>query len=302
MPRRSLTERVARRGSRLARAATGAFALLAAASPVLIAAPAHASGAQSRPPIKIYVSPTKGYDNGPGTQDRPFRTLDEARTRVRAINRNMQSDIDVELLGGTYPLSSTLTLTNADSGTNGHRVVYEAASGANPIISGGATVTGWTAADSTGTVYKAHLGVDTRQLYVNGELETRARGADNPAGFTKTATGYTITDTSMDAWQNQSDVEVVSRWGWMEYRCPVQSIVGTTMTMQQPCFHNANLHQGQEIQNPTWMENARELLNTPGEWYLDQPTHELYYLPKAGQNMATAAVTVPRVQDLIDLN
>jgi chitodextrinase len=302
MPRTSMTDRVTPHGSRLVRAATSVVALLAAASPFLIAAPAQAAGTQSRPPVKIYVSPTKGYDNGPGTQDRPFRTLDEARNRVQAINHNMQSDIDVELLGGTYTLASTFTLTNADSGTNGHRVVYEAAPGANPVISGGATVTGWTAADSTGAVYKTHLGFDTRQLYVNGELETRARGADNPPGFTKTATGYTITDTSMDTWKNQSDIEVVSRWGWMEYRCPVQSIVGTTMTMQQPCFHNANLHQGEEIQNPTWLENARELLTTPGEWYLDQSTNELYYMPKAGQNMATATVTVPRVQDLIDLN
>jgi hypothetical protein len=302
MPHRSLTERNTRRGSRLPRVSAGLLALFAVASPYLIAAPAQADATPSRPPVKIYVSPTDGYDNGPGTLNRPFRTLEEARDRVRAINHNMQSDIDVELLGGTYTLASTFTLTSADSGTNGYRVVYEAAPGVTPVISGGATVTGWSAVDSTGTVYKTHLGFDTRQLYVNGELETRARGADNPAGFTKTATGYTITDTSMDAWKNQSNIEVVSRWGWMMYRCPIQSIVGTTMTMQEPCFHNANLHQGEEIQNPTWLENAHELLNTPGEWYLDQSTHDLYYMPKAGQNMATATVTVPRLQDLIDLN
>ncbi|WP_277040587.1 discoidin domain-containing protein [Actinacidiphila oryziradicis] len=215
----------------------------------------------------------------------------------------MQRDIHVELLSGTYTLTDTFTLTSADSGNNGHRIVYEAAPGANPVFSGGASVTGWTLADSAHNVYKAHVGnIDTRQLYVNGELETRARGGNNPSGFTKTSTGYTITDTSMDSWKNQSDLEVVSRWGWMLMRCPVQSIVGTTMTVQQPCFHNANLHAGQEIQNPTWLENARELLDTPGEWYLDKSAGDLYYMPKAGQNLATATVTVPRVQDLVDLN
>jgi chitodextrinase len=263
-----------------------------------------AQPASAAPPVlNVYVSPTQGYDTGAGTASHPFKTLEEARDYVRTINRDMQRDIHVELQNGTYTLTDTFKLTSADSGTNGHRIVYEAAPGAHPVFSGGTSVTGWTLADPAHNVYKAHVGaIDTRQLYVNGELETRARGGNNPSGFTKTSTGYTITDTSMDSWKNQKDLEVVSRWGWMLYRCPVQSIVGTTMTMQQPCFHNANLHQGEEIQNPTWLENARELLDSPGEWYLDKSTGDLYYIPKAGQDMATATVTVPRVQDLVDLN
>ncbi|WP_246144860.1 discoidin domain-containing protein [Actinacidiphila oryziradicis] len=215
----------------------------------------------------------------------------------------MQSDIHVDLMSGTYQLASTFTLTSQDSGTNGYRVVYEAAPGANPVVSGGSQVTGWTLSDAAHNVYKAHVGnVDTRQLYVNGELETRARSAKNPSGFTKTSTGYTFTDTSLDSYKSVSNMEVVSAWGWMLYRCPVQSISGNTMTMQQPCWNNANLHQGEEIQNPTWLENARELLDTPGEWYLDKSTGDIYYMPKAGQNMTTATVTIPQVQDLVDLN
>ncbi|MFC1433707.1 discoidin domain-containing protein [Streptacidiphilus sp. N1-3] len=276
--------------------------MLAAPSGTALAhSPSRAPAAAS--PVSVYVSPTTGYDHGAGTRAHPFRTLVEARDYVRTIDKNMKRDIQVELETGTYQLTSTFALTSADSGSNGHSIVYRAAPGAAPVVSGGSAVTGWTLADPAHNVYKAHVGdIDTRQLYVNGELETRAKSADNPPGFTKTATGYTITDTSMDSWKNQSDLEVVSAWGWMLYRCPVQSIVGTTMTMQQPCFHNANLHQGEEIQNPTWLENARELLDTPGEWYLDKSAGDLYYMPKAGQNLATATVTVPRVQDLVDLN
>ena len=279
-------------------------AYFAAISLAAAAVPFAATAAHAAPPARnVYVSPAIGYDTGSGNAAHPFKTLQEARDFVRKIDRNMQSDIHVELMGGTYQLSDTLTLTGADSGTNGHHIVYEAAPGANPVISGGTSVTGWTVSDPTRNIYVAHVGsIDTRQLYVNGELETRARGQDNPSGFTKTATGYTITDTSLDSWKNQTNLEVVSRWGWMLYRCPVQSIVGTTMTMQQPCWQNANLHAGEEIQNPTWLENAYELLNTPGQWYLNQSTGDLYYRPKAGQNMATATVTIPRVQDLVDLN
>jgi chitodextrinase len=270
-------------------------------APIGVAA---AKSASSAPPaVSVYVSPTQGQDTGAGTASHPFKTLTKARDFVRTINRNMQRDIHVELLSGTYKLTDTFKLTSADSGTNGHRIVYEAAPGAKPVFSGGTSVTGWTLADSANNVYKAHVGdIDTRQLYVNGELETRARGGKDPSGFTKTSTGYTFTDTSLDNYKNPSDLEVVSRWGWKLMRCPVQSISGTTMTMQQPCWHNANLQQGQEITNPTWLENARELLDTPGEWYLDKSAGDLYYMPKAGQNLATATVTVPRVQDLVDLN
>jgi hypothetical protein len=252
--------------------------------------------------LTVYVSPT-GQDTGTGTAANPLRTLQAARDHVRTVSQNTQGDIHVDLLSGTYPLTSTFALTAQDSGTNGHRIVYEAAPGAHPVVSGGSQVTGWTLADPATGAYKAHVGsIDTRQLYVNGELETRARGGKNPAGFTKTSTGYTITDTSMDNWKNQSGLEVVSAWGWKLMRCPVQSISGNTMTMQQPCWHNANLQQGQEIQNPTWLENAKELMDTPGEWYLDKSVGDLYYIPKPGQNMATATVTVPGVQDLVDLN
>jgi chitodextrinase len=261
-----------------------------------------AHAALTLPPVSIYVAPT-GTGAQLGTKDHPFRSLNAARAAARLLEAPGLTDVNVVLADGTYRIDQTFALNSNDSGRNGHTITYKAAPGAHPVISGGKDISGWTLSDPAKGIYKTHVGaIDTRQLYVNGELETRARGGDNPPGFSKTATGYTITDTSLDALKNQSDIEVVSKWGWMEYRCPVQSIVGNTMTMQQPCWHNANLHEGQEIQNPSWLENAYEFLDTPGEWYLDKAAGDLYYLPKAGQNLATATVTVPMVQDLVDLN
>src|SRR5262249_3221274 len=50
-----------------------------------------------------------------------------------------------------------------------------------------------------------------------------------------------------------------------------------------------------------YMENAYELLDEPGEWYLDVPAHVLYYMPRAGEDMATAVVEVPVVEKLLDV-
>jgi len=285
-----------------------AAVLAAGLAPVLLASfavSAAAAPAQAGPgsgPVTVYVAPT---GSGPqlGTKSHPWRSLDAARKAVRALIPGARSDIDVLLADGTYKLEKTFTLTDLDSGQHGHTVTYRPAPGAHPVISGGQRVTGWTVSDAARGIYRTHVGaIDTRQLYVNGELQTRARGPENPGGFSKTATGYTVTDTSLAGYRNQGNIEVASRWGWKLQRCPVASIVGTTMTMQQPCWHNANLQQGQEIQNPNWLENAYEFLDSPEEWYLDKPAGDLYYKPKAGQNLATATVTIPTVQDLVNLD
>lgn len=251
----------------------------------------------------IYVSAQATGKTADGSKKKPFATLTQARDHVRTINSKLRGDVDVVIGAGTYTLSETFSLTERDSGSNGYSVNYVAAKGAQPVISGGQTVTGWTQSDPQRNVWKAHVGgVDSRQLYVNGEKQTRARSGDNPAGFSKTSTGFAITDPSMAAWQNQSDVEVVSRWGWKLMRCPVGTITATDMTIAQPCFDNANLQGGQEIQNPTWLENAMELLDQPGEWYLDKAAGDLYYMPKPGVSPAKATVTLPRVESLLDVS
>ncbi|MGW1214530.1 discoidin domain-containing protein, partial [Streptomyces sp. NPDC002499] len=136
---------------------------MAAASVPLSAVPAQAS---KGPALTVYVAPD-GKDTGKGTADHPFKTLEHARDYVRDAKSKVRGDIHVRLKSGTYQLSRTFALTAKDSGTGGQRIVYEAAPGAHPVVSGGKQVTGWTKADAEGKVYKAKLtGLDTRQLYV----------------------------------------------------------------------------------------------------------------------------------------
>ena len=203
----------------------------------------------------------------------------------------------VQLADGTYHLSQTLTFDAAlgDSGTT-----YQAAPGAHPVLSGGEQVTGWH--QGTGGVWSANVpaGTDTRQLYVNGVRALRASGP-NPADFTRTATGYTMSNTTMDSWGNISDVEFVYNVNWTQVRCGVASVSGTTLTMQQPCFDNSSKKQyGSNIDTPSYVENAKELLTNPGQFYLDKTAHTLYYLPREGQNLATADVEIPHLQTLVD--
>ncbi|GBF78440.1 hypothetical protein PA598K_07084, partial [Paenibacillus sp. 598K] len=51
---------------------------------------------------------------------------------------------------------------------------------------------------------------------------------------------------------------------------------------------------------PTWIENAYELLDEEGEWYLNRSDGYIYYRPRGGEDMATAQVIAPVLESLID--
>jgi hypothetical protein len=253
----------------------------------------------------LHVSP-KGDDANSGTEARPFATLEKAKQAVRAINQTMQEDIVVVLHGGVYSLERPLVFTADDSGRQGHDVVYRAAPNEVPVLSGGRRVTGWTA-DADGR-WKAPSPVDSfRQLYVNGTRATRAKGPI-PAEFKFFGNeGYETTNVAMADWKNPGDLEVCYAIIWAHTRCKVQSIRRegdkTILVMQQPQFTQAKTKAGVTIcaTDSTYLENALELLDEPGEWYLDRPTKTVYYKPRPGEDMNTVEVVAPALETIVAL-
>ncbi|QJD86426.1 right-handed parallel beta-helix repeat-containing protein [Cohnella herbarum] len=256
---------------------------------------------------EFYVSPI-GNDSNPGSSSQPFATIQKARDTVRSINGNMTGDIVVYLSGGTYTQSSTIQFeenaTVRDSGTNGFNVVYRALPGESPVISGGVAVSNWSVHDAAKNIYKAFVGVGvkTRQLYVDGERATRARGDQDPAGFKKVANGFTAPSSglyaNMSSWGNASQIEIVTLKAhpWQMTRCGVASISVANLTMKQNCWSNAQLFDG-----ISWIENAYELLDAQGEWYLNETTGYLYYIPTPTQNIMTAQVVLPTLEKLMSV-
>lgn len=277
---------------------------------------------------QIYVSPT-GKDSNPGTKDKPVLTLQHATALAVTAMQNATSDVTVSLANGTYRLSHPLELSPADSGINGRNIVFEAEPGSKPIISGGVRITGWKLFNSAKNIWSAKVPADVkgaRQLYIDGVRATRTRGR-LPVALTETPTGYTASDDSMASWKHPSWLEFVytggnSVWSehgeglgsWTQPRCPVANINGTMITMQQPCWNNSTkrvmLPSGERTANlvgpmsvgkePTYVENAFELLGTPGQFFLNRDTSIIYYTPRAGENLATADVELPVLQGLVD--
>ncbi|MDX3114536.1 DUF1349 domain-containing protein [Streptomyces scabiei] len=279
--------------------ATAAVLTASTATVLIQAGPAFAAG------TTLYASP-----NGSGTScsvSQPC-SITQAKTNVRAINGAMTGDITVELADGTYRLSAPLAFTSADSGTGGHTVNWKAALGAHPVLTGAQKATGWTVQDSAKNIWKSNVGAgfDTRHLYVDGVLATRARSSINRSDLTATTTGYTFTNSSLSYLNSLAQpgrTEIHGIGSFTDRYAPVTGISSGTITMAQPSWDNNTFGYDTLTSpfrpGPLYIENAYEFLDTAGEWYLDTATGTLYYKPLSGQDMSTADVEVPKLQSLI---
>ena len=86
------------------------------------------------------ISP-QGSDGNPGTESQPFGTLEAARDAAREVDRS--AGVTIWLRGGVYERTKALQLTDADSGTPGHPVIYRAWPNEEARIVGGKVVEGW---------------------------------------------------------------------------------------------------------------------------------------------------------------
>ncbi len=120
----------------------------------------------------FYVS-TTGLDTNPGTLTQPFATLGKAKAAVEsAISGGVPAGgVFVYIRGGIYPITSTFTLSSADSGNATNQITWAAYDAETVRLTGGTTITGWTLATSGNTpaaiwarikasgIYRASVGI-----------------------------------------------------------------------------------------------------------------------------------------------
>jgi len=293
------------------------IAVVVVAHLAIAAATVAAVGASPGPaPDILYASPA---GHGSSCSFAAPCDLPTARDRVRGLVPRAAGDVVVELRGGTYTLTEPLRLGVQDSGSPGHRVLYRAAYGQTPVLSGAQKITGFQKTDAAKNIYRAPVpkGIASRELFVDGVRAQRARSAQDPGGFSVSGTGFTTADASYTSWTNASQAEVVANNAWKQMRCPLASITpgpsgGSSLVVDPGCWTNNH----NSVPNPsfpfngaglptldrvTWLENAYQLLGTPGQFYLDGAAGYLYYVPRPGEDLAKADVELPVAPELLDL-
>jgi len=260
----------------------------------------------------FYVSPT-GSDSASGDEQNPFKTIKKAQEVVRVNNINMTENIIVYLKGGTYNIDQAIILEPEDSGNNGFKVIYKNYQNEAPIISSGVQVSGWEIHDQGLNIYKAYVGTSfySRHLFINGVRAKRA-SSDNVSeeGFSINANvGFSLPDSgifsNMKNWSNIADIEIRQNKVWTIQWGSIKSITGSSITMKDG-FWRATRHYAQwgiGMDGIDFIENAYELLDEEGEWYLDRASGFLYYKPTVEQaNLNTLSFVLPQLDVLVEGN
>lgn len=264
----------------------------------------------------LHVAPG-GSDDSPGSEDAPFATLARARDEIRALKRRSglpDDGVRVIIHDGHHRLEEPLLLGPEDSGSAGAPVVYAAAPGASPVISGGRPITGLTrqADGSFATIISGarDRAWVFRQLFINGRRYIPARSPNE--GQFHGLSGVPIEDgegTARDrfvfrpgdlqAWPNIGDVEIMMYYSWNAGSFPLASVDEQThiavlggpaaWSLPKPGMSTA----------PYLVFNHPGACDAPGEWQLDRATGELRVIPFGDDDLANAEVIAPAIERLV---
>lgn len=237
------------------------------------------------------------------------KALQQAREERRLNNA---TDICLRLQEGTYYLNQPITVRPEDNGT---RIVADG----KVIISGGVKISGW---KKEGKLYVAEVPdfngrpLEFRQMYVNGTKAVRARDVADFEDMHRIINVDKANETiyvpakAVKKIVNAKYAEMVLHEMWCVANLRIKGIKmmgdSAAVTFHQPESHVHFMHPWPSPMVTTdghnsafYLTNAKELLDTEGEWYLDTRASKVYYMPRKGENMAKAEVIVPAVETLL---
>ena len=213
--------------------------------------------------------------------------------------------VTVWVHAGTYYLPETVRFTAEDSGTAEAPVVYAAAPGEQPVISGGARLQlDWKPLRDGVFQAKTPAGLAMDQLFVNGQRQHMARypNYDPDARQFNGSAADAIAPERVARWSDPAGGYIHAMhealWGDMHWRILGKKADGA-LDYEGGWQNNRPSPMHPEFR---FVENIREELDAPGEWFHDAKTGTLYFFPPAGTDLKTAMVEVVRLRHLIEFN
>ena len=279
----------------------------------------------------IWVS-VSGNDSNTGSKESPLATLHMALRKARELRRlndaSIKDGIHIILMDGTYSLHEPVFIRPEDSGTPDSPTIIEAIDGGTPTLTGGLQIKNWKLLDDSlnvlqpGTVWvadapkKAGKLHEFRQLWVNGEKAVRAKSTPGNSmerilSWDKTTETCWIPFKNADIkFEPGMEMFIVQWWAIANLRIKDIEVVkdSARLSFEQPESRIQSEHpwpapwiSKNNGNSAFYLNNAKCLLNEPGEWYLDQKSEKIFYYPKPGENINTAEVVIPVLENLVEI-
>jgi hypothetical protein len=261
--------------------------------------------------VEIHVA-TSGSDDRSGSSEAPFASIHRAIDELARLRQTgVDSDVHVVIHEGTYRVAEPLVIGPEHLPAGGNAVIFRSATDAKPVISGGQQLSEWQL-DASGTLTTQVPDKEAgkwrfRELFINGERRPRARHPNSGyarivESFPDKRTGFTFNPGDLpDAMT--SGGELVFLHDWSISRIAIKSVdhAAGTLTVEHPIGNRADHYKIDHFEkHPRYfVENHSVLLDSPGEWYLDDDSGLLTYWPKQGETVENIRAVAPVASSLL---
>lgn len=287
---------------------------------VITVTPAHEGDAT------FYVDAENGSESGDGSENSPWKTLDQAKAYLRDNKGGITGNITVLLADGVYRLDDTLTFDANDSASENQTISFRAAKNAAPEITSGQLVTGFVPYQNG--IYVAQLPENAkkdgnwpafRDLLVNGQKATRARTPNGTwnyfTGYNKAPaegrSGFYISATDVPAIDSWSGVEITWNYEWYVRTMVLSDAVDGGDGKLELIFNPTQWQKYLDTDGKYdlngcgyYLSNHLSFLDEQGEWFYDQTNGKIYYYPFDDEILGstlTAEIEYPTLSTLVAL-
>lgn len=253
--------------------------------------------------------------------DGPLASLDGARLAVRKLPRPLAEPVRVIFAAGVYSLERAAAFDARDSGENGRVISYEAAPGADVVLSGGRELPAFHDVGGGRWELDVPTGTDRfEQLWVGAHRAIRARSVSQGYPFLRdleeekvvaVERGREIFEQTLrvvpadlsgfrGVTADEAKDAVVNLYHkWDNTRRRVESVDaerGTFVVRGGP----VKPHNPLDYNTGFILENLPSLLDEPGEWFLSR-AGRLSYLPRPGEQVAQLRAVYPVAEKFLTL-
>ncbi|KQS30703.1 right-handed parallel beta-helix repeat-containing protein [Dyadobacter sp. Leaf189] len=272
----------------------------------------------------IYVS-TNGNDTNSGKKGDEVASLTRAFELAKKSKGTVSGNsAQILVSGGIYTITEPIRLDESDFGASNSPLIVKGIGAEKPVISGGYEIKGFQ--KGTGALWKVHVpqikGYKKRfeQLYINGQRRTRAQhpnsGLLTPTDIKEVASakdgahektfsqvievGQKVTDI-LERSSAEEVKQVIARL-YHKWDNTVRRVDAIDAKNGDLVVKGAKMKQWNKLNEQTGLvlENAREFIDSPGEWFLDL-NDTLYYYPYEGEQMNQVVCIAPLVDRFITI-